>query len=138
MSEGEHILVVDDERSMQEFLEIFFRREGYDVTCAGDFDTARVAVESDEFDVMISDIQLAEHDGLELLRCVKDVSPETVAIMITAFATTETAITAMKEGAVDYLGKPFDKGELLMVVAKAMEQPVAPHRTPAASAGFGR
>ncbi|MDJ0786525.1 MAG: sigma-54 dependent transcriptional regulator [Myxococcota bacterium] len=122
MSETARILVVDDERSMQEFLEIFFRREGYDVTTAGDFETARMAVESDEFDVVISDIQLADHDGLDLLRCVKDVSPETVAIMITAFATTETAITAMKEGAYDYVTKPFKVDELRLVVEKALEK----------------
>jgi len=116
------ILVVDDERSMQEFLEIFFRREGYEVVTAGDVDAAVVAVESDDFDVVISDLQMGEQSGLELLRRAKQLCPETVVIMITAFATTETAIQAMKEGAYDYVTKPFKVDELRLVVEKALEK----------------
>jgi len=116
------ILVVDDERSMQEFLEIFFRREGYEVVTAGSADGALLAVESDDFDVVISDVQMPGRDGIELLRAVKNSAPETVVIMITAFATTETAIAAMKEGAYDYVTKPFKVDELRLVVEKALEK----------------
>jgi two-component system response regulator PilR (NtrC family) len=116
------ILVVDDERSMQEFLEIFFRREGFEVVTAAEVESALIAIESDDFDMVISDVQMPERSGLEVLRAVKESSPETVVIMITAFANTETAIAAMKEGAYDYITKPFKLDELRLVVEKALEK----------------
>jgi two-component system response regulator PilR (NtrC family) len=116
------ILVVDDEQSMREFLEIFFRGEGYDVLTASDVDSALLALDSDDFDVVISDIQMPRRSGLELLDAVKEIAPQTVVIMITAFATTETAITAMKQGAYDYVTKPFKVDELRLVVEKALEK----------------
>ena len=122
MSAKARILVVDDERSMQEFLEIFFRSEGYDVVTAGDVDTALVHLENDEFDVVISDIQMPGRSGIDLVHATYEISPETVVIMITAFASTETAITAMKEGAYDYVTKPFKVDELRIVVEKALEK----------------
>ncbi len=64
------ILVVDDERSMQEFLEIFFRREGYEVTTTGDVESALLCVENGDFDLIITDMQMPERNGLELLHCV--------------------------------------------------------------------
>ncbi len=122
MSAKARILVVDDERSMQEFLEIFFRSEGYHVVTAGDVDTALVHLENDEFDVVISDIQMPGRSGIDLVHATYEMSPETVVIMITAFASTETAITAMKEGAYDYVTKPFKVDELRIVVEKALEK----------------
>jgi two-component system response regulator PilR (NtrC family) len=116
------ILVVDDERSMREFLEILFRREGYDVVTVGDVDGALAAVESDDYDIVITDIQMPGRSGLELLHAVREVAPETAVIMITAFATTETAIEAMKEGAYDYITKPFKVDEIRVVVEKALEK----------------
>jgi two-component system response regulator PilR (NtrC family) len=116
------ILVVDDERSMQEFLEIFFRSEGYDVVTAGDVDTALAHLENDDFDVVISDIQMPGRSGIDLVHAAYELSPETVVIMITAFASTETAITAMKEGAYDYVTKPFKVDELRIVLEKALEK----------------
>ena len=122
MSHKARVLVVDDEQSMREFLEIFFRGEGYDVTTAADVDSAMIAVDADDFDVVISDIQMPERSGLDLLHAVKETAPQTVVIMITAFATTETAITAMKQGAYDYVTKPFKVDELRLVVEKALEK----------------
>jgi two-component system response regulator PilR (NtrC family) len=116
------ILVVDDERSMQEFLEIFFRREGYEVTTAGDVESALLCIENGDFDLIITDMQMPERNGLELLHCVRDVSPETVVVVITAFASTDTAIAAMKEGAYDYITKPFKVDEIRLVVEKALEK----------------
>jgi two-component system response regulator PilR (NtrC family) len=107
---------------MQEFLEIFFRSEGYDVVTAGDVDTALVHLENDEFDVVISDIQMPGRSGIDLVHATYEMSPETVVIMITAFASTETAISAMKEGAYDYVTKPFKVDELRIVVEKALEK----------------
>ena len=122
MSSKARILVVDDEQSMREFLEIFFRGDGYDVVTAGSVVEALTGLEHDDFDVVISDIQMPEQSGMKLLHYVKDHSPETVIIMITAFATAETAISAMKQGAYDYVTKPFKVDELRLVVEKALEK----------------
>ncbi len=116
------VLVVDDERSMRDFLEIFFRREGMDVATAGDVDQALALIEADDFDLVMTDVQMPGKNGLELLRSVKESSPETVVIVVTAFATAETAIDAMKQGAYDYLTKPFKVDELRLVVNKGLEK----------------
>jgi len=122
MSASARILVVDDERSMQEFLELLFREEGYDVVTAGDVESALLHLEGDDFDLVITDIQLPGGSGLDVLGAVQEGSPETVVIMITAFASTETAIAAMKRGAYDYITKPFKVDEIRIVVEKALEK----------------
>ena len=122
MSSKARILVIDDERSMQEFLEIFFRSEGYEVVTAGDVQSARLHLEGDEFDVVITDIKMPDGSGLDLLHAAHELSPETMVIMITAFASTETAIAAMKQGAYDYITKPFKVDEIRIVVEKALEK----------------
>ncbi|MBJ21200.1 MAG: sigma-54-dependent Fis family transcriptional regulator [bacterium] len=118
------ILVVDDEQSMREFLEIFLRREGYDVRTASDVETAIVHLESDEIDLTITDMQMPEKTGLDLILEARDVSPETIMIVVTAFGTADSAISAMKEGAYDYLTKPFKVDELRIVIEKALEKKV--------------
>ena len=122
MSSNARILVVDDERSMQEFLEIFFRSEGYEVVTAGDVQSALLHLEGNDFDVVVSDIQMPDGTGIDLLEAVREGSPETVVIMITAFASTETAIAAMKQGAYDYITKPFKVDEIRVVIEKALEK----------------
>ena len=121
---GARILVVDDEQSMREFLEIFLRREGYEVVTAGDVDTAIAHLEADEIDLVITDMQMPEKTGLDLLLAAREVSPETILIVVTAFGTTDSAIAAMKEGAYDYLTKPFKVDELRIVIEKAFEKKV--------------
>ena len=120
MNEPSRILVVDDERSMREFLEIFFRRDGYHVTTCGGVDEALLAVETDDFDLVITDLQMPDRSGLELLAAVREGSPETPVVMITAFGTTETAIAAMKQGAQDYITKPFKVDEVAVVVENGL------------------
>ncbi len=122
MKGAARVLVVDDERSMREFLEIFFRREGMHVATAASVDEALAAIEHDDFDLVMTDVQMPGRSGLALLSAVREASPETVVIMITAFATTETAIEAMKQGAYDYLTKPFKMDEVRLVVEKALEK----------------
>ena len=122
--EKARILVVDDERSMQEFLEIFLRREGYEVLTAGDVDTAIAQLESDEVDLVLTDMQMPGKTGLDLILAGREVSPETVMIVVTAFGTTDSAIAAMKEGAYDYLTKPFKVDELRIVIEKALEKKI--------------
>jgi two-component system response regulator PilR (NtrC family) len=119
------ILIVDDERSMQEFLEIFLRSEGYEAVTCGDVATALVHLENDDFDVVITDIQMPGGSGLDLLRAVQARplgEAETMVIVMTAFASTETAIAAMKEGAYDYITKPFKVDAIRIILEKAIEK----------------
>jgi two-component system response regulator PilR (NtrC family) len=122
MSESGRLLVIDDERSMQEFLEIFFQSEGYDVVTADGVAAAKLQLEADEFDVIITDIQMPDGNGLDLLRAAQESAPESVVIVMTAFASTDTAISAMKYGAYDYITKPFKVDEIRVVVEKALEK----------------
>jgi len=116
------VLVVDDERSMQEFLEIFLRSEGYEAVAVGDLAAARAQLEHDDFDLVITDLQMPGGSGLELLREVGATGAETVVIVMTAFASAETAIAAMKEGAYDYITKPFRVDAIRIIVEKAIEK----------------
>jgi len=122
MSAQARVLVVDDERSMREFLEIFLRSEGYAVRTADGVAAARQELEADEFDVVITDVQMPGGTGIDLLRMAQSEAPETVVIVMTAFASTETAIEAMKSGAYDYVTKPFKVDEMRVVLEKALEK----------------
>ena len=116
-----HILVVDDELSMRELLELMLNREGYRVTCAEDGRKAVRLLEKNRYDLLLCDIKLGDISGLDVLRASKKSSQDTVVILISAYASTETAVEAMNEGAYDYVPKPFNKDELLQTVAKALD-----------------
>ena len=116
------ILVVDDEQSMRDFLAIMLKREGHDVVTAGNGGDALKAAQVEIFDLVITDVKMPGADGIEVLKTIKDVSPETVVIMITAFATAETAIEAMKLGAYDYIIKPFKVDELKLIINNSLEK----------------
>ncbi len=107
---------------MQEFLEILLRRDGHDVVVCGSAREAILALESDDFELVLSDIQMPGMTGLELLDHVKDASPDTLLVLITAYGTTESAVEAMKHGAYDYLTKPCAVDEIRLVVEKALEK----------------
>jgi two-component system, NtrC family, response regulator PilR len=115
------ILIVDDERSMREFLEILLRKEGHEVSTASNVPDALARVGEGDLDLVVSDLRLGAGSGLDILRAVKERTPATEVVMITAFATTENAIEAMKLGAHDYVLKPFKVDELKLVVEKALE-----------------
>lgn len=114
------ILVVDDEESIREFLEIMLKKEGYDVTCAEDGLRAKDLLGKKAFDMVISDLQMPNMNGNELLKHVKETYPELVFMMITAFGTTESAVEAMKMGAYDYLTKPFKIDEVRLNIHNAL------------------
>ena len=116
----DHILIVDDELSMRELLELLFKREGYRVTCAENGTRAIALLEKHEFDLLLCDIRLGDITGLDVLRAAKKCRQNIVVIMISAYASTETAVEAMNAGAFDYVPKPFDKEELKQTVANAM------------------
>jgi two-component system response regulator PilR (NtrC family) len=115
------ILVVDDERSMREMLQIVLRREGYEVLLAENGRAAIELLEREPVDILISDIKMPDLSGVEVLRAAKKIDQDILGIMITAFASTETAVEAMRLGACDYLSKPFDIDLLKMKVREKIE-----------------
>jgi len=122
-----HILVVDDELSMREVLEALLIREGYQVSFAECGKEAIEMISRERYDLLLCDIRLGDLTGLEVLRAAKKKEPETVVIMISAYATTKTAVEAMNIGAYDYVPKPFDNNELRHTIAKALELRTVEH-----------
>lgn len=116
------ILVVDDERSMREFLEIFLLKKAHDVTVAESAEVAFDRMSHSEFDLVVTDLRMPGKGGMDVLREAKRLWPDTQVIVMTAYSTTETAIEAMREGAYDYLGKPFKINEVGVVIDKALEK----------------
>ena len=116
------ILVADDEKSMREFLEIMLKKEGYKVTLASNGEEVMKLIEKDIFDLALVDIRMPRQDGISVLKRIKSISPETVVIVITAYASADTAIKAMKEGAYDYITKPFKIDEIKLIIQNALEK----------------
>jgi two-component system response regulator PilR (NtrC family) len=116
------ILVVDDEQSIRDFLAIMLKKDGYEAVTAGNGADALKAVQTEIFDLVITDVKMPGTDGIEVLKTIKEISPETVVIMITAFATAETAVEAMKLGAYDYIIKPFKVDELKIIINNSLEK----------------
>ncbi|MCX8116310.1 MAG: sigma-54 dependent transcriptional regulator [Desulfobacterota bacterium] len=118
----EKILVADDEKSMRTLLEMMLKKEGYQVTLASNGEEVMRLLEKDIYDLALLDIRMPKQDGLAALKQIKMVSPETEVIMITAYASADTAIRAMKEGAYDYITKPFKIEEIKLVIQNALEK----------------
>lgn len=116
------ILVVDDEESMCKFMEIMLKKEGYFVSTSQDGSTALERVKSEDYDLVIADLMMPEMSGLELLSRVKSVNPDLDFIVMTAFASVDSAIEALKKGAFDYITKPFRVDEIKIAVRKSLEQ----------------
>src|SRR5690606_10057810 len=117
------VLVVDDERSMREFLAICLRREGHQVSVAESASQALEHLSAQPVDVVVTDLKMpGDLDGIGLLRGVRERGLDTEVIVVTAFATPETAIAAMKQGAYDYLTKPFKVDEINAVIGRALEK----------------
>ena len=116
------ILVVDDERSMREFLGIMLAREQYDVVVAENGSQAIASLRQRAFDLVISDIRMPDCSGIDVLREAKALQPDVPGVLMTAFSSTQTAIEALRTGALDYISKPFDVDELKRVVAHALER----------------
>jgi two-component system, NtrC family, response regulator PilR len=113
------ILVVDDEQGMRDFLKIMLKKEGYQVQTAGNGDMALSILQEGSFDLVISDIRMPGMSGLDLLGSIKELYPDLPMIMITAFASPDDAVIAMKNGAFDYISKPFNIEEIKSVVESA-------------------
>ena len=116
------VLVIDDEEVMREILESLLRGDGYRVKLATTGDEGLKIANREPIDLAIVDVMLPDQSGIEVLEKLKRSEPETVAVMITAFASVQTAIEAMKRGAFDYVTKPFKNDEVKAVVANGMRQ----------------
>jgi two-component system, NtrC family, response regulator PilR len=121
MQSKANILVVDDEASILELLEIMLKREGYSVALADSAEAAIKQVGKSKFDVVITDIAMPGMSGIELLAKVKQASHDTAVIVITAHGSTESAVEAMKLGANDYLTKPFQIDEMKLAIENALK-----------------
>ncbi|HDO22273.1 MAG TPA: sigma-54-dependent Fis family transcriptional regulator, partial [Nitrospirae bacterium] len=118
----EKILIVEDEKNMNEVLRILLEGEGYEVASAFDGYEGMELIKKDIYDLVITDIKMPGVDGFGILKNVKEIAPDTIVVMITAFGTTESAIEAMKLGAYDYIDKPFKIDEIRLIVKKAIEK----------------
>ena len=116
------VLVVDDDKGMREVLEIMLSKEGYQVTSAPGGREALNICQKSKFDVVITDLKMPRVDGIDVLKGIKESSPETMVVLVTAYASGETAVAAMQEGAYDYLEKNFDIEELKLTVRDALKR----------------
>jgi len=115
------ILVVDDERDICRALEFLLTREGYEVTTANSGQEALKKIESDDFDLVITDLKMEGIDGMQVLEDALAINPSLIVIMMTAFASVESAVEAMKKGASDYIVKPFINEDVKMTVRRLLE-----------------
>ncbi len=122
MNNNAKILIVDDEKIVRESLFHWFEEEGYTVDIAESGEAALRKFDKGKFDLFLLDMKMPGMSGLELLKKIKESDPDAIVILITAFASVPTAITALKDGAYDYVTKPVDPDELAHLVRKAVEQ----------------
>ncbi len=117
------VLVVDDERSMRELLTIVLKRDGYEVLVAEDGKRAIELLKKQRVDILITDIRMPQMSGVDVLREAKNIDPEIISIVMTAFASTDTAVEALRLGAADYVHKsPSAANELRLRVRKELER----------------
>lgn len=116
------VLVTEDDQVQREIIADILEQAGYEVNARADAAAALDAVRQQAYDVLLTDMKMPGMDGLELLRRAKGLCPDMDVVVMTAHATIKTAVTAIKEGATDYLEKPFDKDELLLVMARTRER----------------
>lgn len=116
------ILIVDDEESVRDSLFNWFIEDGFHVECAENAKKALTMLESNQFDIILADIKMPGMDGLEMLRRIKSIKQDSIVIVMTAFATVDTAVKALKDGAYDYVTKPFDPDDLTHLIRNATKQ----------------
>ncbi|MDP3016267.1 MAG: sigma-54 dependent transcriptional regulator, partial [Deltaproteobacteria bacterium] len=120
--EKPRILIAEDEKAQRELLEGFLKKEGFSVETASDGRQAIEKIEGAFFDIAFLDYKMPELDGLQTLHEIRKRFPDLPVVMMTAYGTVETAVASMKEGALDYLTKPIDLDELLLIIQKVLER----------------
>ncbi len=116
------ILVVDDEKSLRDFLAIMLEEEGYKVFTAHNTDSAVKLIKENIFDLVLTDIRMGKSNGINVLESAQKILPDTPVVMMTAYASAETAVDAMKKGAYDYISKPFKIEDVQLIVKNAIEK----------------
>lgn len=116
------ILIAEDEKTQRDLLEGFLKKEGFSVEAVTHGQEALQKLQEDFFDLVLLDYKMPQLDGLQTLREIRRLYPEVPVVMMTAYGTIETAVTSMKEGALDYLTKPIDLDELLIKFQKILER----------------
>ena len=114
-------LVIDDDQGMRELLRDILAEESLAVTLCGDSRQAVELIKTQPFDIVITDLKMPHHDGIAILETVRQNAPEAVVIMVTGYGTIETAIDAIRKGAYDYIQKPFEPDDFLIVIRRAAE-----------------
>jgi len=120
MANTPHILLVDDETKMRTLLSMMLEKKGYKTDQAADGKAALKKLMAATYDLVISDIKMPEMDGKELIKCMRKQNILTPVVFITAFATIDSAVEMMRQGAADYVTKPFDESKLLLAIEKAL------------------
>jgi two-component system response regulator HydG len=121
------IMVVDDEESMCNFMQIMLEKEGYKTVTSQDSKIALERIKKENYDLVVADLMMPEMSGLELLSKAKSIDPDLSFIVMTAFASVDTAIEALKTGAYDYITKPFKVDEIKIAIKKCLEQKKIKH-----------
>lgn len=119
------ILLIEDDIPYCQMLEKFLKKRGYEVQSSYTAQDARKRFKETRFDLVLTDLRLPENDGLQMLAEIKRAAPRTAVVLMTGHAEVHTAVSAMKQGALDYLAKPFTPEEMLAVVKRALEAPPA-------------
>lgn len=119
---AEKILIVDDELMAREIMQEILEREGYQAIAVGCGEEALSLAQEQDFDLLLADIKMPEMDGLELVQRFREIRPETIPMLITGYASIETAQMAVREGVYDYIVKPFERSDLCAAVAKALQR----------------
>ncbi len=122
MTSHERILVVDDEEQMRDLLAKVLERKGYQVAVCGDGTEAVAFLEKEPVDLVVTDVRMSGLNGMEALRAIKELNPEVVVIIMTAFGSIDQAVQAVKDGAYDYINKPFKIDEILLTIEKALDE----------------
>lgn len=122
MTERSRLLIVDDEKAALKNLEHVLKKEGYEVICVQSGQAALTKLEKESFDVVLTDLRMERIDGMQVLKSCHEISPSTEVVMITGFATVDTAVEAMRQGAFSYIAKPYRLDEVRRVVAEALDR----------------
>jgi len=119
---NDKILLIDDEKDLLDWLSVVLEKEGYSVRCANSGEDGIRMFKQEPSDMVISDIRMGKLSGIDVLRQIKQHNPEVIVLLMTAYASVETAVKALRHGAYDYLTKPFQLDELKIVIKRAFSQ----------------